>query len=178
MTSDNSQSFKYEAALVGKTADAVDNRNTSVKHTKIVVPLKYLSNFWRSLEMTLINCKIILELNLIEDRVVSSAGDSEKFKITDTKLHVPVFTLSTNDRANLTKIYWFKSSIYWINYQAIHAKVIDQGSNINELLNVSFEGVKRLFVLAYTITAGAANNESGTNDNKKCFLLRRKGRKL
>ena len=105
MTSDNSQSFKYEAALVGKTADAVDNRNTSVKHTKIVVPLKYLSNFWRSLEMTLINCKIILELNLIEDRVVSSAGDSEKFKITDTKLHVPVFTLSTNDRANLTKIY-------------------------------------------------------------------------
>ena len=75
MTNDNSQSFKYEAALVGKTADAVDNRNSSVKQTKIVVPLKYLSNFWRSLEMSLINWKIILELNLIEDRVVSSAGD-------------------------------------------------------------------------------------------------------
>ena len=178
MTNDNSQSFKYEAALVGKTADAVDNRNSSVKHTKIVVPLKYLSNFWRSLEMSLINWKIVLELNLIEDRVVSSAGDSEKFRITDAKLHVPIVTRSTKDRANLTKVDWFKSSVYWINYQALPAKVIDQESNINELLSVSFEGVKRLFVLAYTITAGAANNESGRNDNKKCFLLRRKDRKL
>ena len=46
----NSQSFKYKAALSGKTADAVNNMNSSVKEAKIVVPLKYLSNFWRSLE--------------------------------------------------------------------------------------------------------------------------------
>ena len=104
--------------------------------------------------------------------------ETEKFRITDAKLHVPIVILSTKDRANLTKVDWFKSSFYWINYQAIPAKVIDQESNINELLSVSFEGVKRLFVLAYTITAGAANNESGRNDNKKCFLLRRKDRKL
>ena len=45
--------------------------------------------------MPLINCKIHLELNLIEDRVVSSAGDSAKFKITDAKLHVPIVTLCT-----------------------------------------------------------------------------------
>ena len=178
MTNDNSQSFKYEAALVGKTADAVDNRNSSVRHTQIVVPLRYLSNFWRSLEMPLINCKIHLELNLIEDRVVSSAGDSAKFKITDAKLHVPILTLCTKDRENLIKVDSFKISVYWINYQATPAKGIDQGSHINELLSVSLEGVKRPFVLAYTITAGAANNESGTNDNKKCFLLRRKDWKL
>ena len=42
---DNSQSFKYKAALVGKTANAVTDTNSSVKNTKIVVPLKYLSNF-------------------------------------------------------------------------------------------------------------------------------------
>ena len=55
---DNSQSFKYKAALLGKTADAVNNTNSSVKDAKIVVPLKYLSNFWRSLEMPLMNCKV------------------------------------------------------------------------------------------------------------------------
>ena len=63
LTVDDSESFKYKAALVGKTADAVNNANSSVKNTKFVVRLKYLSIFWRSLEMPLINCKIHLELN-------------------------------------------------------------------------------------------------------------------
>ena len=44
LTIDNSQSFKYKAALLGKTANAVNNTNSSVKDAKIVVPLKYLSN--------------------------------------------------------------------------------------------------------------------------------------
>ena len=56
LTTNNSQSFKYKAALLGKTADAVNNTNISVKNAKLVVSLKYLSNFWRSLEMPLINC--------------------------------------------------------------------------------------------------------------------------
>ena len=55
LTINNSQSFKYKAALLGKTANAVNNTNSSVKNAKIVVPLKHLSNFWRSLEMPLIN---------------------------------------------------------------------------------------------------------------------------
>ena len=76
-TADNSESFKCKAALAGKTAGAVANTNSSVK-AKIVVPLKYLSNFWRSLEMPLINCKIHLELNWIGDCILSSAGDSAK----------------------------------------------------------------------------------------------------
>ena len=62
LTIDNSQSFKYKAALLGKTTDAVNNTNSSVKEAKIVIPLKYLSNFWRSLEMPLIKCKVHLEL--------------------------------------------------------------------------------------------------------------------
>ena len=61
-TIDNSQSFKYRAALLRKTADHNDGESF-VKDAKIVVPLKYLSNFWRSLEMPLINCKVFLELN-------------------------------------------------------------------------------------------------------------------
>ena len=66
----NSQSFKYKAALLGKTADAANN-TSSVKEAKIVVSLKYLSNFWRSLEMSLINCKVYLELNWTEDCILS-----------------------------------------------------------------------------------------------------------
>ena len=66
------QSFKYKAALVGKTANHNDGK-ISVKDAKIVVPLKYLSNFWRSLEMPLINCKVYLEVNWIEDCILSSA---------------------------------------------------------------------------------------------------------
>ena len=76
LTADNSKSFKYKTALAGKTADAVNNKNSSVKNTKIVVLFKYLSNFQRSLEMSLINCKIHLELNWIEDCILCSTGDS------------------------------------------------------------------------------------------------------
>ena len=99
----NSRSFKYKAALVGKTPDAVNNTNSSVKNTKIVAPSKYLSNIWRSLEMLLINCKVHLELYWIENFILSSAGNSSKFNITDAKLHVPILTLSTKDNVNLTK---------------------------------------------------------------------------
>ena len=171
LTIDNSQSFKYKAALLGKTADAVNNTNSSVKDTKIVVPLKYLSNFWRSLEMPLINCKVYLELNLIENCILSSARESAKFEITDAKLHVPLVTLSTKGSANLTKQLneGFKRSVYWNSYETKPAKVIEQGKNLYELLNASFQGVKRLFVLVYFIADGG-NDETGIKNNKRYFL--------
>ena len=75
---ENSKLFKYKPALVGKTAA---NNNSFVKNTKIVVPLNYLSNFRRTLEMPLINWKTHLELNWIGDCILSSAKDSAKFKI-------------------------------------------------------------------------------------------------
>ena len=53
--------------------------------------------------MLLINCKVHLGLNWIEDCILSSSGDSAKFEITDAKLHVPIVTLSTKDSVNLTK---------------------------------------------------------------------------
>ena len=66
------------------------------KDVKIAVSLKYLSNFWQTLEMYLINCQINLLLNWSEGCVISSANGETKFKITDTKLYV--VTLSTQDR--------------------------------------------------------------------------------
>ena len=102
LTIDNSQSFKYKAALLGKTTDVVANTNSSVKEAKIVVPLKYLSNFWTSLEMPSINCKVYLGINWFEDCILSSAGDSAKYAIADAKLHVAIVTLSTKGSANLS----------------------------------------------------------------------------
>ena len=123
----NFQLFKYKAALLGKTADAINNTNSSVKEAKIVVPLKYLSNFWRSLEMPLINGKVCLKLNWIEDCILSSAGDTAKFTVTDTKLHVSIVTLSTKNSTNLAKQlnHEFNRSVYWNSYETKPAKVIE-----------------------------------------------------
>ena len=121
--------------------------------------------------MPLINCRIHLKLNCIEDCILCSAGDSAKSKITDAKLHVPIVTLSTKNNVNLTKQLsgGFKRSVYWSNYQTIPAKVVNQGTNIYELLSTSFQGVKRLFALACAIAADAANNEAGIKEWKKVF---------
>ena len=65
----NSESFKYKSSITGKTSNA--NNNSEQENTKpkrnleIVVPLKYLSNFWRSLDMPLINCEISLTLTMV-----------------------------------------------------------------------------------------------------------------
>ena len=98
--------------------------------------------------MSLINCKVFLELNWIEDCILSSAGNSAKFEITDAKLHVPIVTSSTKGSANLTKQLneGFKRSVYCNSYETILVKVIEQEKNIYELINASFQGVN-LFLL-------------------------------
>ena len=128
MSVDNSQSFEYKAALVEKAKDYA-NPNSFAKNTKIVAPLIHLSNFWRSLEMPLPNCKAHLELSWTKICILSSAGNFEKFQLTDAKLHVPVVTLSTRDNINLTKQLsnGFKKSVYWNRYETIPAKVIQKG---------------------------------------------------
>ena len=104
LTIDHSQSFKCKAGLVGKKIANIKDRNSFVNNTKIVVPLKYLSNFWISLEMPLIKCQVHFELNWIEDCILPSAGNSGKFEIKDAKLNVPIVTLFTADSVNLTAV--------------------------------------------------------------------------
>ena len=104
---------------------------------------------------------------------MSSAGNTAKFSITDTKLHVPIVTLSTKDSASLAKQLndGFERSVYWNSYETNPAKVIEQGKNLYELLNASFQGLKRLFVLDYSIADGG-NDEAGMKNNRKYFLPR------
>ena len=148
MTIVNSESFKYNAAPVGKTKDFADLKS-SVIDKKIVVPLKYLSNFRRSLEISLISSKVHLEVNLIGDCILSSAGNYAKFEITNAKLHVSIVNFFTKDSVNLTKqlSQGFKRSFYWNSYRKTPAKVMEKRKNTYELLNASFQGIRRLFVL-------------------------------
>ena len=97
--------------------------DNNVNNVKLVVPLKYVNRFFRSLEMPLVNCKIDLELTWHKDCIISSAdaaaaGQVVSFMITNAKLYVPVVTLSTKDNNNLTKQLndGFKRSIYWNQY--------------------------------------------------------------
>ena len=91
--------------------------------------------------MPLINCKVYLELNWIENCILSSVRDSAKCAITDAKLHVPIVTLSTKYSAASTKQIndGFKRSVYWNSYEMKPAKVIEQGKNLYELPNASFK---------------------------------------
>ena len=177
---DNSRSFKYKASLLGKATDA-DGNDRSLKNAKIVVSLKYLSNFCRSLEMPLINCKIHLELNWNNNCVMSgdndnAEGDNREItsKITSTKLYVPVVTLSTKDNVNLTKQLneGFKRSVYWNeNKSKIKTKTADDNNVTRFPLDASFQGANRLFVLALNNTDGNANKVE-RNSHRKYFLPR------
>ena len=89
-------SFNIKAKMTGQTVD------DGTKNVEIKVPLKYLNNFWRTLEMPLINCEINLILTWSTNCVLGStnvANQKATFEITDTKLYVPVVTLSTQDNA-------------------------------------------------------------------------------
>ena len=111
----NSSSFKYKSSIIGNTeADRTKNG------VKIAVPLKYLSNFWRSLEIPLINCKVELSLKWYE-RCLLTVANTATFKITDAKLYVPIVTLKTEDNTKLSKLLsdGFKRSIYWSKYKVI-----------------------------------------------------------
>ena len=95
LTADTSSSFKYKITLLGNIAAANPNLARVARlNVKIVVPLKYLSNFFRSSEMPVINCRI--KLNLTWKKLSTDAGNAV-FIINDTKLYVPVVTLSKED---------------------------------------------------------------------------------
>ena len=142
MTVDNSSSFKYKSSFIGNNdADGADRKK---ERLKITIPLKYLSNFWRSLETPLINCKIEFSLEWYK-YILSSAGTAATFTITDTKLYVPIVTLKIEDNAKLSKLLseGFKRSVYW-NKCKIIFKNYNENEYITERLDARFQGVNKL----------------------------------
>ena len=92
----NSESFKSKVKITGSTP-----AGGNTKDVKIIVPLEYLSNFWRTLEMPLINCEVSLFLTWSSTCVITNSTGKGRFTITDKKPCIPVVTLSTQDNAKL-----------------------------------------------------------------------------
>ena len=100
--------------------------------------------------MPLINCEVNLILNWFKDCVITYSASARKFAITETKLYVPVVTLSTQDIAKLFQQLksGFKRTINWNKHQS-SIKTYAQNRYLNHLLHPSFQGVNRLFVLSF-----------------------------
>ena len=111
----DSESFQSKVKITGKTPN-----NGNTKDVEINVPLEYLSNSWRTLEMPLINCEVNLILTWSKNCVITNSTGEGKFAITETKLYVPVVTLSTKDNAKLLQQLksGFKKTISWNNYES------------------------------------------------------------
>ena len=111
--SSNSESFKYKTSITGNTynvgdgEEGYDANKVGKNETEVVIPLKHLSNFWRSLNIPLINCEVELILTWSRNCVLADMTPANhppgelNFIITDTKLYVPVITLSKENDIKL-----------------------------------------------------------------------------
>ena len=128
------------------------------------MPLEYLSNFRKTLEMPLINCEVNLELTWSKDCVITNSTGEGKVQITEIKLYVPVVTLSTQDNAKLLQQLksGFKRTINCNKYGS-SVKAFAQNRYLNYLINPIFQGVNRLFVLSF-------ENENGRISHSTYYL--------
>ena len=170
----NLDTFKYKNKITGNTynvnagAQGYDVNKNGTQKIKLTIPLKYLDNFWRALNVPLISCEVFLELTIfwnkncvitsLERRQVDAgppivrgnAPAGATLSITDCKLYVPVVTLSKDDEIKLlTNLKsGFKREIIWNKYRSQMTTEADN-NNLNILIDPTFTNVKRLFVLAY-----------------------------
>ena len=168
----NSESFKYKTSIVGKTPQ----NNDSLTNAKVVIPLKVV--IWRVLNIPLINCKVQLILTwskncVLADMTVNAtanpaivAPSGATFKITDTKLYVPVVTLSKeNDIKPLEQLKTgFKKTIKWNKYRS-KMTIQPENNNLNYIVDPTFTNVNRMFVLSFQRTAGENNTTKDYRDS-------------
>ena len=160
----DSKSFDYKTSITGKLEGK--NKEKEVE----IVPLKYLSNFWRTLDIPLINCEINLILTWSKNCVLTSKATRHTvpaqggnpavtrvnnpanvtFEITGTKLYVPVVTLSTKDDNNFLEQLksGFKRTIKWNKYSSEMTNQT-KTNHLNHLIDPAFIKVNRLFVLPF-----------------------------
>ena len=159
-----SKSFDYKTSITGK----LEGNNVEKDNIEIVAPLKYLSNFWRTLGVPLINCEVSLTLTLSENCVITSKATREAdpdadpavagtnnpanavFKISHFKLYVSVVALSAEDDSKLLEQLktGFKRTIKWNKYRSEMSHQT-KNNNLNYLIDPTFTNVNRLFVLSF-----------------------------
>ena len=154
-------SFNFKTKITGQTND------DGIINVEIVAPLKYLINFWGTLEMPLINCKVELILTWSATCIIiyaDVAGQVPTFTIAEINLYVPVVTLSTQDNAKLLPQLKsdFKRTISWNKYLS-KPELLARNANLNHLIEPSFQGVNRLFVLAF-------ENDAQRTSNKRYYI--------
>ena len=171
----NSESFDYKANFM---ENGVTQNNLIKNNVKIVIPLKHLSNFWRNLNIPLINCEVELILTWFKNCVLISKSTRDAdydehidrkidvpenaiFQITDTKLYVPVVSLSKeNDIKLLEQLKsGFKRTIKWNKYRS-QMIIQPQNNNLNYLIDPTVTNVNRLFVLSFTRDNAGDNRDS------------------
>ena len=135
----NSNTFKYKNKKIGNTynvnagADGYDVNKNGTQEVELAIPLKYLSNFWRALNIPLISCEVSLELKWDKNCIITSleqrdigggnrdnAPTGTTLAIKDCKLYVPAVTLSKeNEIKLLTNLKsGFKREIIWNKYKS------------------------------------------------------------
>ena len=162
----NLESFDYKANFMD---NRVTHNNLTETDVKIVVPLKYLSNFWRSLNIPLVNCEVELILTWLKNCVlidkstrdadyngnphVSRIDNPENsiFQVTDTKLYVPVVTLSKENYIKLLEQLktGFKRTMKWNKYRS-KMTIQPQNYKLNYSIDSTFTNINRLFVLSFS----------------------------
>ena len=160
----DSESYDHKTSITGK----LEGNNVEKDDVEIVAPLKYLSNFWKIVDIPLINCEVSLTLTWSKNCVIKSKATREadpdadpavaginnptgaSFKITDCKLYVPVVTLSDeNDNKLLEQLKAeFKKTIKWNKYISEMSNQT-KNNNLNYLVDPTFTNVNRLFVLSF-----------------------------
>ena len=165
----NSNTFKYKNKITGNIynvnagAQGYDVNKNGTQKVELAIPLKYLGNFWRALNIPLISCEVSLELKWDKNSVITSleqrdigggnrdnAPTGATLPINDCKLYVPEVTLSKDDEIKLlTNLKsGFKREIIWNKYRSqMTTEAIS--NNLNILIDPTFTNVNRLFVLAY-----------------------------
>ena len=163
-----SRSFEYKTKIIKRTP-----ANNNIINTKVAAPLKYLSNFWRSLHLPLINCEIQLDLSWSKDCVVFEILKTPEvpatpaanpptdhvpptqttgvtFQITSDKLCVPVVTFSINDNIIFLKNIkqGFKRNVSWNKYRSV-ITMQPKNNNLDYMTDSTIRKINRLFVLSF-----------------------------
>ena len=150
----NSNTFKYKNKIIANThnvnagADGYDVNKNGTQEVELAIPLKYLGNFWRALNISLISCEVSLELKWDKNCVITSleqkdigggnrdnAPTGATLAINDCKLYVPAVTLSKDDEIKLLTILKsrFKREIIWNKYRSqMTTKAVN--NNLNFLI--------------------------------------------
>ena len=189
--SSNSESFKCKTSITGNTCNIdekitddggneVDNpkydaNKVGKNETEVVIPLKHLSNFWKSLNIPLINCEVELILTWSKNCFLANmtvrdvqnnnpaivAPTGLEFKIRDTKLYVPVVSLSKENDIKLSEQLKsrFKRTIKWNKYRS-QMTIQPQNNNLNYLIDPTFTNANRLFVLFFSRNNNTDNRDS------------------